>query len=256
MDHDFSDVSSDTSGSVPGSPGAADLHDDDHAEQVTLCRWDGCARDRGNMDALVRHIHDDHIGTRKATYACQWDDCSRKGMAHASGYALRAHMRSHTKEKPFYCSLPECDRSFTRSDALAKHMRTVHETEALRPSDPIPKSHPNHPQNHAPTSRSRNAHAGVKRERSDYDSGDDDDEDYAREDGFTRAEARMAPKELLRLLRQKQAWAEQEAEELRETLAVLGRRRREAWIKKELLLNRVLVKELGEEEAARLSLEF
>ena len=35
----------------------------------------------------------------------------------------------------------ECDRSFTRSDALAKHMRTVHETEALRPSDPVPKHH-------------------------------------------------------------------------------------------------------------------
>jgi hypothetical protein len=36
----------------------------------------------------------------------------------------------------------ECDRSFTRSDALTKYMRTVHETEALRPSDPVPKSHP------------------------------------------------------------------------------------------------------------------
>ena len=50
-------------------------------------------------------------------------------------------MRSHTKEKPFFCVLPECDRSFTRSDALAKHMRTVHETEALRPSDPVPRGH-------------------------------------------------------------------------------------------------------------------
>lgn len=50
-------------------------------------------------------------------------------------------MRSHTREKPFYCQLPECDRCFTRSDALAKHMRTVHETEALRPSDPVPKGH-------------------------------------------------------------------------------------------------------------------
>ena len=39
----------------------------------------------------------------------------------------------------------ECDRSFTRSDALAKHMRTVHETEPPRPSDPIPKHHPSHP---------------------------------------------------------------------------------------------------------------
>lgn len=41
----------------------------------------------------------------------------------------------------------ECDRSFTRSDALAKHMRTVHETEALRPSDPVPKHHSSNPQN-------------------------------------------------------------------------------------------------------------
>ena len=41
----------------------------------------------------------------------------------------------------------ECDRSFTRSDALAKHMRTVHETEALRPSDPVPKHHSSNPSN-------------------------------------------------------------------------------------------------------------
>lgn len=102
-----SDVSSDTSGSVPGSPGPADTHDDDGpAEQVSVCRWDGCLADMGNMDDLVKHIHEEHIGTRKATYACMWDDCMRKGITHASGYALRAHMRSHTKEKPFYCSLP------------------------------------------------------------------------------------------------------------------------------------------------------
>lgn len=100
-----SSISSDTSGSVPGSPGL-DAHDEDAHEQVTICRWDGCGSDLGNMDSLVKHIHDEHIGTRKATYACQWDDCTRKGMSHASGYALRAHMRSHTKEKPFYCSLP------------------------------------------------------------------------------------------------------------------------------------------------------
>lgn len=142
-----SDVSSDTSGSVPSSPQhiMASRFDveDDFLEQVTACAWDSCpAGDLGNMDELVKHIHDVHIQDLQATgvYTCEWIGCSRKGKKHASGYALKAHMRSHTREKPFYCYLPECDRSFTRSDALAKHMRTVHETEALRPSDPVPKS--------------------------------------------------------------------------------------------------------------------
>ena len=107
---DLTDVSSDTSGDVPDSPrtGPMQVQDDEPGhEQITVCRWEGCpAGDLRNMDALVQHIHDDHIGTRQKMYSCQWDDCARKGMNHASGYALRAHMRSHTREKPFYCALP------------------------------------------------------------------------------------------------------------------------------------------------------
>ncbi|KAM3450211.1 hypothetical protein MY3296_006320 [Beauveria thailandica] len=137
----MSDLSSDTSGDIPSSPVNARLDEEDFQDQVSVCDWDGCeAGDQGNMDRLVEHIHNSHIENRQKKYTCEWKSCPRKGMTHASGYALKAHMRSHTREKPFYCYLPECDRSFTRSDALAKHMRTVHETEALRPSDPVPKS--------------------------------------------------------------------------------------------------------------------
>ncbi|RCI15095.1 hypothetical protein L249_6828 [Ophiocordyceps polyrhachis-furcata BCC 54312] len=137
----MSDVSSDTSGDIPSSPINARLDEEDFQEQVTVCDWDGCpVGDLSNMDRLVEHIHNSHIENRQKKYTCEWKSCNRKGLPHASGYALKAHMRSHTREKPFYCYLPECDRSFTRSDALAKHMRTVHETEALRPSDPVPKS--------------------------------------------------------------------------------------------------------------------
>lgn len=108
-------ISSDTSGDIPNSPSLAGLigggQDDDYSgqggDQVSVCRWDGCeAGDLGNMDDLVEHIHRDHIGTRQKKYSCEWMDCSRKGQTHASGYALRAHMRSHTREKPFYCMLP------------------------------------------------------------------------------------------------------------------------------------------------------
>ncbi|KIX08161.1 uncharacterized protein Z518_02817 [Rhinocladiella mackenziei CBS 650.93] len=154
-------ISSDSSGSVPTSPSFAHLGpthplstayaaaqanpenpDSGDYVQVTKCLWEGCAnQEQGNMDNLVAHINDVHIVPRQKKYYCEWDGCIRKGQPHTSAYALKAHMRSHTKEKPFMCALPECDRSFTRSDALAKHMRTVHETEALRPSDPVPRGH-------------------------------------------------------------------------------------------------------------------
>jgi hypothetical protein len=154
-------ISSDSSGSMPNSPSFANLGpthplstayaaaqanpaDPDSADytQVTKCLWDACTEpEQGNMDNLVQHINDVHIVARQKKYYCEWEGCTRKGQPHTSAYALKAHMRSHTKEKPFMCQLPECDRSFTRSDALAKHMRTVHETEALRPSDPVPRGH-------------------------------------------------------------------------------------------------------------------
>jgi uncharacterized Zn-finger protein len=76
-------------------------------EQISFCRWEGClAGELGNMDLLVQHLHDEHIHARQKKYSCEWADCTRKGIPHASGYALRAHMRSHTREKPFYCTLP------------------------------------------------------------------------------------------------------------------------------------------------------
>lgn len=103
----MSNLSSDTSGDIPSSLVNARLDDEDFQEQVSTCDWDGCpAGDLGNMDRLVEHIHNLHIENRQKKYTCEWKSCNRKGLPHASGYALKAHMRSHTREKPFYCYLP------------------------------------------------------------------------------------------------------------------------------------------------------
>ena len=108
--YDPSEISSDTEGSVPSSPWASGLVQEDDREiheQVTVCKWKDClAGDLGDMDALVQHIQDDHIGIRQKKYSCEWEGCNRQGSNHASGYALRAHMRSHTRQKPFFCTLP------------------------------------------------------------------------------------------------------------------------------------------------------
>jgi hypothetical protein len=103
----MSPVSEDTDGDIPNSPVGVRLEEDDFQEQVTTCAWEGCnAGDLENMDRLVEHIHNDHIEGKQKKYTCEWIGCARKSMPHASGYALKAHMRSHTREKPFYCYLP------------------------------------------------------------------------------------------------------------------------------------------------------
>ena len=47
-------ISSDTSGSVPGSI----VGDAEDGDVIIICRWDKCDLDLRTLDALVRHVHD------------------------------------------------------------------------------------------------------------------------------------------------------------------------------------------------------
>ncbi|KAI9140476.1 hypothetical protein BKA69DRAFT_1080258 [Paraphysoderma sedebokerense] len=91
-----------------------------------LCKWANCNITFSALHELVNHLADVHIGNRKGHYACEWEGCSRYGVNQSSRFALIAHMRSHTGEKPYDCPIPECDKSFSRSDALAKHVKVQH----------------------------------------------------------------------------------------------------------------------------------
>lgn len=104
-------------------------------KDIHICRWDGCLTQLPELDDLVQHINTDHITSKKGSnnnseYICKWDHCSRNGVAQHSRFALLSHIRTHTGEKPFYCILPECLKSFTRSDALLKHLKAVHDVES------------------------------------------------------------------------------------------------------------------------------
>ncbi|KIJ67187.1 hypothetical protein HYDPIDRAFT_107907 [Hydnomerulius pinastri MD-312] len=110
-----------------GSPGPSTTASaaEPGADTVT-CLWEDCGVVFTHLPTLIEHIHSTHIGVHKSNYTCEWATCNRRGLAQTSRFALISHIRSHTGEKPFICSRPECDKSFTRSDALAKHMRLQH----------------------------------------------------------------------------------------------------------------------------------
>jgi len=102
-------------------------------DDTATCMWDDCGMVFTHLPTLIEHIHSVHIGSQKPSYTCEWSTCPRRGLPQTSRFALVSHIRSHTGEKPYICHLPECDKSFTRSDALAKHMRQQHHIEPPAP---------------------------------------------------------------------------------------------------------------------------
>ncbi|KAG0048702.1 hypothetical protein BGZ83_006390 [Gryganskiella cystojenkinii] len=100
--------------------------DDSNLPEETVCRWKDCGKVLPTLAALVIHLSDEHIGWKKPSYTCEWQGCSRRPIAQTTRFALISHMRSHTKHKPYDCPVPECDKSFSRSDAMAKHLKCQH----------------------------------------------------------------------------------------------------------------------------------
>ncbi|KAL0072865.1 hypothetical protein F4703DRAFT_1954014 [Phycomyces blakesleeanus] len=101
------------------------------------CLWRDCGETFEELQKLITHINDNHVGSGKPTYCCEWEKCIRNQKPFTKRHKMYNHLRTHTGERPFVCSKQDilthnfpivsylgCEKRFSRPDSLTTHIKT------------------------------------------------------------------------------------------------------------------------------------
>ncbi|KAG4305113.1 hypothetical protein PORY_001283 [Pneumocystis oryctolagi] len=218
-------ISSDTSGSLSDAPKKPPI--------VTICKWNGCLKDQGSLNNLVDHLYYENI---KSIYICEWDNCSLKGTVQMSRSSFIVHLKSHIGRNFFFCTVPECNKSFIRSDSLKKHMKVIHDLDFSYTS-----TFNSHIQNsYLRTLFAKNQNieiSNLDNKCSNDKKSDESDQDKLSE--WSEDEIGIPFYDLLKLLKQKLFWIKEENQKLKNQL----------YKAQKGALEKLLIKSLGKDNA-------
>jgi hypothetical protein len=112
--------------STEQSPQLSDREDVDDNEDATRqrCGWINCGQEFDIMDDLIVHVRDIHIGSGKPMYSCEWEGCPRNQKPFTKRHKMHNHVRTHTGERPYVCTVEGCGKRFSRPDSLNTHIKT------------------------------------------------------------------------------------------------------------------------------------